>query len=239
MNKFYVMIRYFLIPGICVFLIHYYSQGQILRSPVIPYFINPSVHDTVMSQVRHYGIDDPGVGVMYVKVWRNDTVRWNNFDNSLTGNNKGSQFLGLSCVTDDTIRIMSSFGNRGEAGFYLEIFNDSCRIRYLPYDTWCHSQIIMKDGSRLSRLIPCVQTKLTLFQRPRGTIGEVIEGIIELTSAEFILSGDWCNEGTGRGQLKAYFIAVPNDPVHNSMNMGKIIGRISHYDWELNSYVHD
>ena len=90
-------------------------------------------------------------------------------------------------------------------GFYLDLFKDSCNITHLAKsDTEIYK--LNKSDSILSfgLVVPCKEKTLTLVNKPEFKVGEIIEGIIELTSQDYweVANG---HERKYKMQLKAYF----------------------------------
>jgi hypothetical protein len=140
------------------------------------------------------------MGKMEVKMFENDSLIVDTYDKE-----KKIEFITMSNLGNDTIRITGFAGMFAGFGFYLDISNGG-------YDLTCLAKSdvpIYKYNEQDTTLsfglsVPCYQTSLTLTAKPIFENGETISGYLELKSNDF-----W-EESNGESkkykmELRAYF----------------------------------
>ena len=104
----------------------------------------------------------------------------------------------------DTANITGFVGMFAGFGFQISLFKDSCLIHYISKSDSKIYKLKKTDSLNYAIAVPCKTSKLTLTNKPVIKKGEVISGIIELTSDDYyeVANG---KETKYRMQLTGYF----------------------------------
>ena len=140
------------------------------------------------------------MGQMEVKLFENDSLIFDTY-----GKDKKLEFFTMTTIKNDTIHIIGFAGMFAGFGFYLDLFKDSCTITHLAKSDAEFYKLNKSDTALTFGLsVPCPYKNLTLVNKPTFKEGEIIEGIIELTSSDYweVANG---HEKKYRMQLKACF----------------------------------
>lgn len=158
----------------------YNSYGQTLQDTTNKlYAIDPSIKTKINSKVR--SSNEIVWTSMDIKVIENDKVTWDTYA-------KGKSLdecMTLSSLDNDTINILSFFGFSAAFGYKINIIKDTFLVTYITKSDSKIYKIKKSDPLQFGIAVPCNSYKLTLVSTPTFKKGEVIEGIIELTSDEY------------------------------------------------------
>ena len=189
------MIKHFTLISILLFSLTGWSQAQ---EDNIKYKVDSNIKETVDKQTR--STNDVALGQMEIKMFENDSLI---FD--IYGKDRKIEFFTMTTIKNDTIHIIGFAGMFVGFGFYLDFFKDSCTITHLAKSDAEIYKMNKSDTTLTFGLsVPCPHKTLTLVNKPTFKEGEIIEGIIELTSQDYweVSNG---HERKYRMQLKAYF----------------------------------
>ena len=189
------MIKNFTIIPVLFFLFTNSSKAQFDKTN---YIVDRNIKENID---KHTSLTNGvAIGHMEVKMFENDSLIFDTY-----GKEKKLEFITMTTIKNDTIHIIGFAGMFAGFGFYLDLFNDSCTITHLAKsDTEIYK--LNKSDTTLSigLSVPCLQKSLLLVSKPIFKEGEVIEGIIELTSQDYweLTNGQ---ERKYHMQLKAFF----------------------------------
>jgi len=172
----------------------------------INYKVDSSIKEKVNKQTS--STNGAALGHMEVKMFENDSLI---FDSN--GKDKKLEFFTMTNMKKDTIHIIGFSGIFSGFGFYLALCKDSCSIKhFVKSDAEIYKMNKSDTTLTFGLSIPCLQKSLTLVKKPTFKEGEIIEGILELTSQDYweVANG---HERKYRMQLIAYFTTegVKND----------------------------
>jgi len=162
------------------------------------YKVDGNIKETVDNQTS--STNGVAMGHMEVKMFENDSLIFDSY-----GKDKKLEFFTMTTIKNDTIHIIGFAGMFAGFGFYLDLFKDSCTITHLAKSDAEIYKLNKSDTTLTFGLsVPCPYKTLTLVNKPTFKEGEIIEGIIELTSQDFweVANG---HEKKYRMQLKAFF----------------------------------
>lgn len=100
---------------------------------------------------------------------------------------KKAPFLAFAEIKDDTLEIIGFAGFMVGFGFKSKITEDSHKsVAYIKADEYPIYKLNKNDSTIYLRLdLPYIESKLTLTQIPKFEKGEIIKGVIELTSYDY------------------------------------------------------
>ena len=189
------MIKHLTIISASLFLLTSCSQAQ---QDNTNYKVDSNIKETVDKQTS--ATNGVAMGHMEVKMFENDSLIIDTY-----GKDKKLEFFTMTTIKKDTIHIIGFAGMFAGFGFYLDLFKDSCSITHLAKSDAEIYKMNKSDTILTFGLsVPCPQKNLTLVNKPTFKEGEIIEGILELTSQDYweVANG---HERKYRMQLKAYF----------------------------------
>lgn len=143
------------------------------------YSINPSIKTKINSKVQ--SSNEVVWTSMDIKEFENDSVTWNTYANGKSLD----ECMTLSSLDNDTINILSFFGFSAAFGYQITITKDICLVTYFTKSDSEIYKLKKSDPLHFGISVPCSSYRLTLVSKPTFKKGEVIEGIIELTSDEY------------------------------------------------------
>lgn len=174
------------------------------------YKIDSSIKELVDSHTN--SSNGVAIGHMEIRMFMDDSLFLDTY-----GKEKKIDFFTMTTFRKDTIEIIGFAGMFIGFGFYLDLFKDSCAITHLAKSDMPSYKLNRSDTTlSFSLSVPCPEKSLTLVRKPSFKEGEVIEGMIELTSRDYWSAGNG-REIKFRMQLKAYFKTeekkeVPKEP---------------------------
>ena len=165
------------------------------------YIIDSKVKELVKKKIPSY--ESTAVGSTFIKMYENDSLV---FDNYVTG--KSLEELDMSFLWGDTANIFGFSGMTAGFGFNIFLCKDTCMVYHIVKTDAEIYKLHKTDSLEFGLNVPCVSYKLTLAEKPKFKEGEVIEGMIELTSDSYYEDGN-DGEKKYRMQLTSYFKAPP------------------------------
>ena len=164
----------------------------------LPYFIDSTIRTTVDENIKLTLF--PAESAMKTTETINDTTAAENFG---FGKNFGA--ITQASLSHDTIFI-TSFLMAREASFGYKIIltSDSCIVKYFSLADEDIFRINKTDKPSHLITLVCQTKKLTLSQKPQFKAGEIIEGVVELTTSDFWSFNNGQNTKI-KTQLTGYF----------------------------------
>ena len=163
-----------------------------------PYAINSSIRETVEENIKL--TDLSGNSAMKSIETINDTTLPENF-----GFGKNLDAITQASLTNDTIIITSFLAARGASfGYKIILRGNTCTVKYFSLAD--ENIFKIKETDKPSHLISmaCQTSKLTLSHKPQFKTGELIEGVVELTTNDFWSTIDGQNNKV-KVRLTGYF----------------------------------
>lgn len=126
----------------------------------------------------------------------------------------------MATLRGDTINIVGFMGMFAGFGYQITLFKDTCIVRHFAKSDAEIYKLNKNDSLEFGISIPCKTYKLTLSKKPTFQKGEVLEGIIVLTSNEYyeVANG---KESRYRMQLTGYFRTDPLESIDDKYNRTK------------------
>ena len=177
------------------------------------YIIDNSVKSKVDKKIKsHNGINTSS---MDFKLVQNDSLV---IDTYAEGKSI-DECMTFTELSGDTINITGFAGMFAGFGYQIALFRDTCMVRHFAKSDAEIYALHKNDSLNFGVAVPCKTYKLTLSERPTFKQGEVLEGIIELTSEDYyeVANGDSkkCNV-----RLTGYF---RTDPLESTADQYKKI----------------
>jgi hypothetical protein len=121
----------------------------------------------------------------------------------------------MSLLEGDTINITGFMGMFAGFGYQIALFKDTCIVRYLGKSDVETYKLNKTDSLAFGVSVPCKTYKLTLVNKPTFKKGDIVEGIIELTSNDYyeVANG---KENKYRIQLTGYFRTDPLESIEDN-----------------------
>ena len=189
--------------GSTFFLIALYSCEQ-TQKPIDNgnYVVDNSIISKVEEKVKSSG----GVtrSSMDFKMFKNDSIIADTYSKGKSIN----ECITIASLEGDTINIKGFLGMTAAFGFQIVLFSDTCIIRHFMKTDVEIFKYRKTDSLSFSVLVPCREYRLTLVNKPTFKKGDIIEGIIELTSDDYyeVVDGE---ENKYKMQLTGYFRTEP------------------------------
>jgi len=184
-------------------LIGFNSYGQELKIvETESYTIDQSVQSKVDDRVT--AANDIILSSMDIKMYADDSLI---IDSYASGESLNWCTI-ISSLDGDTISIIGFYGMFGGFGYQITIYSDTCLIRYFVKADDQIYKLNKTDSLSFGISVPCEIYQLTLVNQPTFKKGDVVAGIIELTSYEFyeVMNG---REKRYKVQLTGYFRTKP------------------------------
>lgn len=184
-------------------LIIFSSCGQIPKiSENGVYVVDPSVKATVDKKVKSF--NGMTMSSMDFKMYENDRLIVDTYS-------KGKSIdecMTMSTFQGDTINIVGFIGMFAGFGYQIALMKDTCIVRHFAKSDAEIYKLNKNDSLEFGISVPCKTYKLTLSKRPTFKKGEILEGIIELTSDDYyeVANG---KESKYKMQLTGYFKTTP------------------------------
>jgi len=126
----------------------------------------------------------------------------------------------MSTLQGDTINIVGFMGMFAGFGYQIELFKDTCIVRHFAKSDAEIYKLNKNDSLEFGVSVPCKTYKLTLSKKPTFKKGEIVEGIIELTSDDYyeVANG---KESRYKMQLTGYFRTDPLESIGDKYNRTK------------------
>jgi hypothetical protein len=114
----------------------------------------------------------------------------------------------MASLDGDTINITGFLGMTAAFGYQITLFKDTCIVRHFVKTDAEIYKYKKTDSLNFGVSVPCKIYKLTLTSKPTYKKGDIVEGIIELTSDDYyeVTNG---HENKLKMQLAGYFRTGP------------------------------
>jgi hypothetical protein len=206
MTKFTILINF-------IFLLVAFSSCGQTQKPIDngSYIVDNSIEQQVNKKVKSY--NGVTMSSMDVKLFENDSVTADTYS-------KGKSIdecMTFTTLEGDTINITGFAGMFAGFGYQIALFKDTCIVRHYAKSDVEIYKLDKNDSLQFGVSVPCKTYKLTLSKKPTFKKGEVLEGIIELTSEDYyeVANGD---ETKCKIQLTGYFKTDPLESIDDKYN---------------------
>jgi hypothetical protein len=175
------------------------------------YIVDNSIRQQVDRKVKSY--NGVTMSSMDVKLFENDSVTADTYSNGKSID----ECMTFSVLEGDTINITGFAGMFAGFGYQIALFKDTCIIRHYAKSDAEIYKLHRNDSLEFGVSVPCKTYRLTLSKKPTFKKGEVLEGIIELTSEDYyeVANG---NETKCKMQLTGYFKTDPLGSIDDKYN---------------------
>jgi hypothetical protein len=166
------------------------------------YVIDPSIKTIVDKKVRSF--NGSTFGSMDFKMFENDSIVGDTYSKGKSIN----ECISMASLEGDTINITGFLGMTAAFGYQITLFKDTCIVRHFMKTDAKIYKYKKTDPLNFGVSVPCTAYKLTLISKPTFKKGDVIGGIIELTSDDYyeVANG---SENKCKMQLTGYFKTEP------------------------------
>jgi hypothetical protein len=192
------MIKFTTVFSLTLLLIALTSYGQ-TSNPFHngTYLVDNNIKQQVDKKVK--SLNGVTMSSMDFKMFVND---------SLIGQGKSIDCMSMASLDGDTINITGFRGMFTGFGYQIALFKDTCIVRHFVKSDAEIYKLNKNDSLEFGVSVPCKTYKLTLSKKPSFNKGEVLEGIIELTSGEYyeVANG---KENKFKMELTGYFRTDP------------------------------
>ena len=174
------------------------SCGQTyLSSNNSNYIIDNSIKSQVDKKVKSFG--GMTMSSMDFRIYKNDSLI---SDTYTTG--KSIDNMTITILDGDTVNIMGFLGMFAGFGYQITLFKDTCIVRHFAKSDAEIYKLHKNDSLNFGVSVPCITYKLILSKKPTFKKGEILEGVIELTSEDYyeVANG---TESKYKIQLTGYF----------------------------------
>lgn len=166
------------------------------------YVVDPGIKVTVDKKVRSF--EGVTMTSMDFKMYENDSL----IGDTYSKGKSIDECMTKATLDGDTINIIGFMGMFAGFGYQIALFKDTCIVRHFAKSDAEIYKLNKDDSLEFGVSVPCKTYKLTLSKKPTFNKGDVLEGIIELTSDEYyeVANG---KESKFRMQLTGYFRTDP------------------------------
>ena len=166
------------------------------------YIVDSSIKNKVEKKVKSFsGIT---MNSMDFKMFENDSI----IADTYAKGKSIDECMTISSLEGDTINITGFLGMTAAFGYQIALFKDTCIVRHFMKTDVEIYKYKKTDSLNFGVSVPCKTYKLILVNKPTFKKGEVIEGIIELTSNDYYEVSNG-NENKFKMQLTGYFKTEP------------------------------
>ena len=166
------------------------------------YIVDSSIKNKVEEKVKSFrGIT---MNSMDFKMFENDSI----IADTYAKGKSIDECMTISSLDGDTINISGFLGMTAAFGYQIALFKDTCIVRHFMKTDVEIYKYKKTDSLNFGVSVPCQTYKLILANKPTFKKGEVIEGIIELTSDDYYEVSNG-NENKFKMQLTGYFKTEP------------------------------
>ena len=166
------------------------------------YVVDQSIKDKVDKKVKSF--NGVTIGSMDFKLFANDSIVTDTYANGKSVD----ECMTMTSLDGDTINITGFWGMFAGFGYQIALFKDTCIVRHFMKSDAEIYKLNRTDSLTFGVSVPCMTYKLTLLNKPTFKKGDILEGIVELVSAEYygVTNG---NEQKYKMQLTGYFRTEP------------------------------
>jgi hypothetical protein len=160
----------------------------------LAYTVDPAVAAQVQAHMTSE--NKLSLGSVYVEILENDS--------NVMGKELMAKPLPCMIITQrqgDTVLILGHVGMFTGFGFLVALFGDSCIVYQAANSDAPMYKLHKNDSLQFGVDVPCLRFSVTLANKPHFTKGEVIDGIVRLSSEEYYEVG---NDGEKRVRMNIY-----------------------------------
>jgi hypothetical protein len=205
------MIKITTILRVTLFLIVCSSCGQTATKSVDngAYTVDPAIKAKVDRKVS--SLNGVTTTSMDFKMFENDSV----VADTYAKGKSIDQCMMMTSFDGDTINITGFMGMFAGFGYQIALFKDTCIVRHFAKSDAEIYKLNKTDSLTFGVSVPCKTYKLTLTNKPTFKKGDIVEGIIELTSNDYYeVAND--KESKYKMQLTGYFKTDPLESVEDN-----------------------
>jgi len=178
------------------------------------YVVDPNVKDKVDRKVKSFnGIT---MSSMDFKMYENDSI----IGDTYAKGKSIDECMTMTTLQGDTINIVGFMGMFAGFGYQIALFKDTCIVQHFAKSDAEIYKLHKNDSLEFSVSVPCKTYKLTLSKKPTFKKGEILEGIIELTSDDYYEAANG-KESRYKMQLTGYFKTDPLESIEDRYNKTK------------------
>lgn len=175
------------------------------------YIVDNSIKSKVNKKVK-----SSSAGVMSsmdMKMFENDSLVLDTY----SAGKSIDECMTFALLEGDTINITGFAGMFAGVGYQIALFKDTCIVRHFAKSDMEVYKLHENDSLDFGVAVPCKTYTLTLASKPTFKKGDVVEGIIELTSDEYyeVANG---NQKKCKMQLTGYFKTPPLESMEDEYN---------------------
>jgi hypothetical protein len=170
------------------------------------YTVDNSIKQKVDKKVKSYnGIT---MSSMDFKLFENDSIAVDTYSEGKSID----ECLTFTRVEGDTINVLGWAGMFAGLGYQITLFKDTCIVRHYVKSDAIVYKLHKNDSLDFGIYVPCKSYKLTLSKKPTFKKGEILEGVIDLTSEDYyeVANG---RETKYKVQLTGYFKTDPIESI--------------------------
>lgn len=166
------------------------------------YVVDPGIKSKVDKKVKSF--NGMTMSSMDFKMFENDSI----VGDTYAKGKSIDECMTMSSLDGDTINITGFMGIFAGFGYQIALFKDTCIVRHFAKSDAKIYKLNKTDSLNFGVSVRCKTYKLTLTNKPTLKNGDIVEGIIELTSDEYyeVANG---NERKYKMQLTGYFKTEP------------------------------
>ena len=172
--------------------------------------IDGSVKGEVEKNLTTY--DKVIMGGMKCKMFENDSLIADTYKRD-----KSSECILFASIDNDTINIRGQIGMFDGFGYSITLVKDTCFVLYYIKSDTPTYKVNKSDSLTFGVSVPCESYKLVLTNTPTFKKGDVIEGIIELTSEDYYETSNE-QERKYKIHLTGYFKTEPLQSTEDKLN---------------------
>ena len=195
-----------------LFIITFSSCGQ--KSKAVDngaYIVDNSIKSQVDKKVK--SLNGVTISSMDFRMYENDSLIGDTYP---TGKSI-DECMTMTTLQGDTININGFMGMFAGFGYQIVLFKDTCIVRHFAKSDAEIYKLQKNDSLEFGISVPCKTYKLTLSKKPTFKKGEVLEGIIELTSDNYYAVANG-KESKYKMQLTGYFRTDPLESIDDKYN---------------------
>lgn len=166
------------------------------------YYIDDSIKGQISKKVK--SLNGVTMTSMDFRIFENDSI----IGDTYADGKSIDECITKASLVGDTINITGFLGLFAGFGYQIALFKDTCIVRHIVKSDAEIYKLKKTDPLTFGIPVPCKTYTLTLTKKPSFKKGDIVEGIVELTSDEYY-------EVTSNGekkykvQLTGYFSTRP------------------------------
>ena len=174
------------------------------------YQIDSGLTDKIEKKVKSF--NDVSMGSIDFRIYQNDSLVGETYSMA-----KSMESVTMSELNGDTAYITGFLGMFAGLGFQITLFKDTCIIRHLAKSDVEIYKLNKSDSPGFGVFVPCRTYNLKLISKPAFKKGEIIEGLIELSSEDYyeVSNGE---DSKYRIELTGYFKTQPLASLNDQLN---------------------